>query len=60
MLRAMFALAAIPMAGQIATGIHLEDIRFTGDTRLDGVNLEQCATVLKSQIYVDTELTDYF
>jgi outer membrane protein assembly factor BamA len=56
----MFALAAIPMAGQTATSIHLEDIRFTGGTRLDGVNLEQCATVLKSQIYVGTELTDYF
>jgi hypothetical protein len=60
MLRAMFALAAIPVAGRIATGIHFEDIRFTGDARLDGVNLEQCATVLKSQIYVGTEWTDYF
>lgn len=57
MLRAMFALAAI-MAGQIATGIHLIDVRFNGDTRLDGVDLGKCATDLKSKIYIGTQWTD--
>jgi hypothetical protein len=59
MLCAMFALAAISTAGQIAAGIHLVDVRFNGDTRLDGVDLKKCATDLKSQIYGGTEWTDY-
>jgi outer membrane protein insertion porin family len=58
MLRAMFALAAISMAGQIATGIHLVDVRFNGDTRLDGVDLKKCAADLKSQTYVGPQWTD--
>ena len=58
MLRAMFALAAIPMAGQIATSIHLIDVRFNGNTRLEGVDLEKCAADLKSQIFVGTQWTD--
>lgn len=60
MLSAMFALAATAMAGQIATGIHLADIRFKGDTRLDGMDLQKCATDLRSQVYIGTDWTDYF
>lgn len=59
MLRAMLALAATAMAGQIATGIHLQEVRFTGDTRLDGVHLKKCASDLKSQIYEGADWTDY-
>ena len=51
MLRALFSLAAISMAGQIATGIHLVDVRFNGDTRLDGVDLKKCGADLKSRTY---------
>jgi hypothetical protein len=60
MLRAMLALAATGMAAQIATGIHLQDVRFKGDTRLDGVDLKKCAGDLKSRVYVGTHWTDYF
>ena len=60
MLRVMLALAATAMAGQIATGIHLQEVHFTGDTRPDGVDLKKCARHLKSQVYVGTEWTDYF
>ena len=58
MLRAMFALASISMAGQIAAGIHLVEVRFTGDTRLDGVDLRKCAVDLKSRMYVGPRWTD--
>jgi outer membrane protein assembly factor BamA len=58
MLRAMLALAATAMAGQIATGIHLQEVHFTGDTRLDGVHLKKCASDLKSQIYEGANWTD--
>jgi outer membrane protein assembly factor BamA len=60
MLRAMLALAATGMAAQIATGIHLQDIRFKGDTQLKGVDLKKCASDLKSQLYVGADWTDYF
>jgi outer membrane protein assembly factor BamA len=60
MLRAMFALVATAMAAQIATGIHLADIRFKGNTRLDGVDLQKCASDLRSQVYAGTNWTDYF
>jgi len=60
MLRAMLALVATSMGAQIATGIHLQDVRFKGDTRLDGVDLKKCASALKSQVYVGTDWTDYF
>jgi len=60
MLRAVLALAATGMAAQIATGIHLQDIRFTGHTRLDGVDLKKCTEDLASQVYVGTDWTDYF
>jgi hypothetical protein len=59
MLRAMLALAATAMAGQIATGIHLQEVHFTGDTRLDGVHLKKCASDLKSQIYEGANWPDY-
>jgi outer membrane protein insertion porin family len=55
----MLALAATAMAGQIATGIHLQEVHFRGDTRLDGVDLEKCAIDLKSQIYEGANWTDY-
>ena len=54
MLRAMLALAATGMTAQIATSIHFQDVRFKGDTRLDGVDLKKCASDLKSQVYVGT------
>jgi outer membrane protein insertion porin family len=57
MLRAVFVLAAISVAGQIATGIHLVEVRFTGDTRLDGVDLKKCAADLKSRTYVGPQWT---
>jgi outer membrane protein assembly factor BamA len=59
MLRATLALAATGIAAQIATGIHLQHVRFTGDTRLDGVDLKKCASDLKSQVYAGTHWTDY-
>ena len=59
MLRATLALAATGIAAQIATGIHLQDIRFNEDTRLDGVDLKKCASDLKSQVYGGTDWTDY-
>src|ERR1700686_17291 len=58
MLRAMLALAATAMAGQIATGIHLQEVHFTGDTRLDGLDLKKCASDLKSQNYKGANWTD--
>jgi len=36
LLAAMFVLAAASAAAQIATGIGLADIRFRGDTQLEG------------------------
>jgi outer membrane translocation and assembly module TamA len=60
MLRAMLALATTGMTAQIATGIHLQDVRFKGDTRLEGVDLKKCANDLASQVYVGTDWTDYF
>lgn len=58
MLCAMFARAAISMAGQIATSIHLAEVRFNGDTRLDGIDLKKCAADLKSRIYDGLQWTD--
>jgi outer membrane protein insertion porin family len=60
MLRTMLALAATGMSAQITTGIHLQDVRFKGDTRLDGVDLKKCASDLKSQVYLGTDWADYF
>lgn len=47
------------MAAQIATGIHLQDVRFTGDTQLEGVDLKKCASDLKSHVYAGTDWNDY-
>lgn len=52
-------LAAISVAGQIATGIHLVDVRFSGDTRLDTVDLKKCAADLKSQTYEGPEWSGF-
>jgi len=58
MLRTMLALASISIAGQIATGIHLAEVRFRGDTRLDGVDVKKCAADLKSRTYVGPQWAD--
>jgi outer membrane protein insertion porin family len=58
MLHAMFALAAVSMAGQMATGIRLVEVRFNADTRLDGVDLKRCAADLKSRTYEGPQWTD--
>ena len=60
MLRVVLALAVSGMAAQMATGIHLQDVRFKGETQLDGVDLKKCASDLKSQAYVGTDWIDYF
>jgi hypothetical protein len=57
-LRAMFALTAISMVGQIATGVHLVEVRFNSGTRLDGVDLNKCAADLKSRTYEGPQWTD--
>jgi outer membrane protein insertion porin family len=57
-LGAMFVLLTMSGAGQIATGIHLVEVRFTGDTRLDGVDLTKCAADLKSRTYEGQQWTD--
>jgi outer membrane protein insertion porin family len=56
---AILAVLLTSSAGQIATGIHLVDVRFRGDMQLDGVDLKKCATDLKSQIYEGTQWADY-
>ena len=58
-LYATFALLMTPTDGQIATGIRLADVRFSGDTRADAIDLKKCATDLKSQIYEGPQWTDY-
>jgi outer membrane protein insertion porin family len=57
-LGAMFVLLTMSGAGQIATGIHLVEVRFTGDTRLGGVDLTKCAADLKSRTYEGQQWTD--
>jgi outer membrane protein assembly factor BamA len=58
-LRTLLSFAATAMAAQIATGIHLQEVYFTGNTRLEGVNLQKCASELKSKVYAGPEWTDY-
>ena len=58
MLRSIFALAAISLAGQIATGIHLVEVRFNSGTGLDGVDLNKCAADLKSRTYEGSQWAD--
>jgi len=48
LLGAMLVLATTPVAAQTATGIHLADVRFIGDTQLNDVDLTKCAADLKS------------
>ena len=60
MLRTMLGLAATGMSAQIATGIHLHDVRFKGDTQLEGVDFKKCASDLKSKLYVGADWSDYF
>jgi Surface antigen variable number repeat len=47
----MFALLTTSSPGQTAAGIHLSGVRFTGDTRLQGVDLKKCAADLESRTY---------
>src|SRR5215475_14286161 len=58
-LRTLLSLAAASVAAQIATGIHLQEVYFTGDTRLEGVDLQECAVDLKSEVFAGTEWTDH-
>ena len=51
----MFGLATIFGVGQTAAGIHLVDVRFTGDTRLQSVDLRKCAADLQSRLYEGPE-----
>src|SRR4051812_4832316 len=50
LLGAMLALA-VCAGGQIATGVHLADVRFSGDTRSEAIDLNKCAADLKSTTY---------
>jgi hypothetical protein len=51
LLGAMFALTATFGVGQVAAGIRLVDVRFSGDTRPEAVDLRKCAADLKSRVY---------
>jgi outer membrane protein assembly factor BamA len=51
----MLGLATTPVIGQIATGIHLVDVRFSGNTRLKAVDFTKCAADLKSRTYEGPE-----
>jgi hypothetical protein len=55
----MFMLATTVVAGQTATGIHLVDVRFRGNTRLETVDQRKCAADLKSRTYEDPEWLAY-
>lgn len=54
MLGAFLLFGAITAGGQTATGIHLVDVRFDGDTHLKGVELKKCAADLRSREYEGT------
>ncbi|MGC1650855.1 MAG: hypothetical protein WA741_33950, partial [Candidatus Sulfotelmatobacter sp.] len=54
----MLVLATASVAAQTATGIHLADVRFGGDTQLDAVDLSKCAADLKSRTYEGSEWQD--
>jgi outer membrane protein assembly factor BamA len=58
LLGAMLVLATTPVAAQTATGIHLADVRFIGDTQLNDVDLTKCAADLKSETYEGPEWSD--
>jgi outer membrane translocation and assembly module TamA len=55
LLGTMLVLATMSVGGQTATGIHLVDVRFSGDTHSPAVDLSKCAADLKSLIYVGPE-----
>jgi outer membrane translocation and assembly module TamA len=55
LLSTMLVLATTAVGGQTATGIHLVDVRFNGDTHLPAVDLSKCAADLKSHIYEGPE-----
>src|ERR1700726_703594 len=55
LLGAMIGLATTSSVGQTVAGIHLVDVRFSGDTRLPAVDLRKCAADLKSQTYEGPE-----
>jgi len=54
----MLVLATASVAAQTATGIHLADVRFSGETHLDAVDLSKCAADLKSRTYEGPEWQD--
>ena len=58
LLGAMFVFAITSVAGQTAAGIYLVDVRFSGDTRLEAVDLRKCAADLKSRTYEGPEWVD--
>ena len=58
LLGAMLVLATTSVAAQTATGIRLADVRFSGDTRLEAVDLKKCAADLKSRTYEGPEWLD--
>jgi len=55
----MMFLWAPSVVGQIATGIRLVDVQFSGDTQEEVVYLRQCAADLKSRIYEGPEWLDH-
>lgn len=48
---AMFVLAISSVAGQTAASIRIIDVRFSGDTQVEGVDLRRCAADLRSREY---------
>jgi outer membrane protein assembly factor BamA len=54
----MLVLATASVAAQTATGIHLADVRFSGDTQLDAVDLSKCTADPKSRTYEGPEWQD--
>lgn len=51
LLALVLALSTTSLIGQIAAGIHLAEVRFSGDTRLKGVDLSEPAADLRSREY---------
>lgn len=58
MFSATLVLATASVAAQTATGIHLADVRFSGDTQLEAVDLSKCAADLKSRTYEGPDWQD--
>ena len=51
----ILVLATTSATSQVATGIHLVDVRFSGDTHLEAIDLRKCAADLKSRTYEGPE-----